>query len=206
MKKEITISFGIFLWLAVWTYVANAQMEEAVVGKPAPDFKLMDTNGKGHALSELKGKVVVLEWNNPDCPFVKKHYSAGNMQELQKAYTGKGVVWFMINSSAPGKQGNYPPEKLNEIAQANEAHPTALLMDPDGSVGRKYGAKTTPHMFVIDQVGTLVYNGAIDDKPSTNSGDIAGAKNYVKEALDETLSGEPISTPSSPPYGCSVKY
>jgi peroxiredoxin len=178
----------------------------AVVGQPAPAFSLTDTNGKPESLADFQGKYVVLEWVNHDCPFVKKHYGSGNMQRLQKKYVDEGVVWLSINSSAPGKQGNYAPVKWNEMSAAAKAVPTAVLLDPEGTVGHAYGAKTTPHMYVIDPKGTLVYAGAIDDKPSTDPDDIAGARNYVEEALGEAMAGKSITTASSTPYGCSVKY
>ncbi|HEY8515310.1 MAG TPA: thioredoxin family protein [Candidatus Binatia bacterium] len=178
----------------------------AVVGQPAPAFTLTDTNGKQHSLADFKGKYVVLEWVNHECPFVKKHYGSGNMQSLQKKYVDQGVVWLSINSSAPGKQGNYPPEKWNEITTEVKAVPTAVLLDPDGTVGRAYGAKTTPHMYIIDPEGTLIYAGGIDDKPSTDPDDIPKAKNYVDLALTEALSGQPVAIASTTPYGCSVKY
>jgi hypothetical protein len=148
----------------------------------------------------------VLEWLNHDCPFVRKHYSSGNMQSLQKKYTELGVVWLSINSSAPGKQGHCTPEKANELTTKHEAAPTAVLLDADGTVGRLYGARTTPHMYVIDAKGTLVYNGAIDDKPSTSTKDVAGAKNHVAAALDAVLAGRSPEVKTSKPYGCSVKY
>ena len=176
------------------------------IGEPAPEFSLNDTQGTSHTLADYKGKLVVLEWTSYDCPFVKKHYSGGNMQKLQKAYTEKGVVWLAINSSAPGKQGNYAPEVWNEMIKAKGAASTAVLLDPDGKVGRQYGAKTTPHMFIIDAQGALIYQGAIDSKRSWNAADIEGAKNYVSEALDAALAGKPVPTASTQPYGCSVKY
>jgi peroxiredoxin len=183
-----------------------ALAQEAQVGKAAPDFTLTDTAGKTHSLSAFKGKVVVLEWTNPDCPFVKKHYDAGNMQNLQKTWTGKDVVWLAVNSSAPGKQGNYPAEKWTSLMKEKNAAPTAVLLDADGKAGKLYGAKTTPHMFVIDQAGLLVYDGAIDDKPSPDPASLKDAKNYVSAALESTLAGKPVETPSTKPYGCSVKY
>lgn len=172
----------------------------------APEFTLNDIAGQQHSLSSYKGKFVVLEWSNPDCPFVKKHYNSGNMQSLQKTYTEKGVIWLTINSSAPGKQGNYPADELANIAKLNNSVPTAILQDLDGKVGRAYGAKTTPHMFVINPDGKLIYQGAIDDNSSPNPEDAKSAKNYVQAALDEAMAGKDVSEPSTPSYGCSVKY
>ena len=175
-------------------------------GKPAPDFRLTDSNGKSHTLSALKGKYVVLEWVNFQCPFVKKHYDSGNMQKLEKTYTKKGVVWLSINSSAAGKSGNYPPGQVNALLKEKGASPTAYLLDGDGKVGRLYGAKTTPQMFVVDPHGTIVYGGAIDDRPTTDGEDVAGAKNYVQEALDLALQGKAPAVAWTKSYGCSVKY
>jgi peroxiredoxin len=176
------------------------------IGKPAPAFSLVDTQGKTNALADFKGKYVVLEWSNYDCPFVKKHYGSGNMQKLQKDYAAKGVAWLTINSSAAGKQGNYPPEKWNEMIKEKGSAATAVLLDPDGKVGRLYGAKSTPHMFVINPDGVLIYMGAIDDQPSFDPATVKTAKNYVQLALDAALAGKPVETPSTQPYGCSVKY
>jgi peroxiredoxin len=176
------------------------------VGQTAPNFALPDTNGKTRNLADFKGKFVVLEWYQPDCPFVRKHYRSGNMQSLQKQYTAKGVVWLSIDSSAPGEQGNYPAERLNEIASNDGAARTALLLDPAGQVGRLYGAKTTPDMYIIDPKGTLVYEGAIDDKRSTDLADVKTATNYVKAALDAAMTGKAVPTSATRPYGCSVKY
>lgn len=179
---------------------------DAVVGQPAPDFTLRDSAGKTRSLGEFKGKVVVLEWVNPECPFVKKHYGSGNMQKLQKTYAAKGVAWLTVNSSAPGKQGHLTPATAGAFVKEQGAAPTAILLDPEGQTGRAYGAKTTPHMYVIDGQGKLVYAGAIDDKPSTDPDDIPGARSYIAESLDALLSGKPITTASTTPYGCSVKY
>ena len=179
---------------------------DAVVGQPAPAFTLTGTDGKPHSLSEYEGKYVVLEWLNHDCPFVRKHYGGGNMQKLQKKWTAQDVVWLSINSSAPGKQGNYPPEEANELTKEKGAAPTAVLLDPDGTVGRAYGARTTPHMFVIDPQGVLIYAGGIDDKPSTDPADVPLARNHVDHALTEALAGKPVTVATSTPYGCSVKY
>lgn len=205
MKRGIFLtllmSAGFFIILSLL-----AQATEAEVGKPAEDFTSTDTNGKSHSLTDYKGKIVVLEWLNHDCPFVKNHYNSGNMQMLQKTYTEKGVIWLSIISSAPGKQGYCTPEEANELTQQKEAAPTAVLLDPDGVVGKLYDAKTTPHMFIINSDGVLVYNGGIDDIRSTKIEDIAKAKNYVQIALDELLAGKQVSIQTSLPYGCSVKY
>jgi len=178
----------------------------AVVGQPAPDFSAKDTSGGTQSLSAYKGKYVVLEWVNFECPFVGKHYGSGHMQKLQKDYTGKGVVWLSINSSATGKQGYYASDKVDALLKQKGAAPSAYLLDTAGAAGRAYGAKTTPHMFIVDPKGTLIYAGGIDDTPSTDQADIATAKNFVSKALDEALAGKPVTTASSQPYGCSVKY
>ena len=180
--------------------------EQVAVGQPAPDFTLSDTMGGTQALSALKGRFVVLEWVNLDCPFVKKHYGTGNMQKLQKQYTEKGVAWLAVSSSAEGKQGNYPPKKWNAMMKDRGAAATAVLLDPDGKVGKLYGAKTTPHLFVINPEGTLIYQGAMDDNPSFEPETVKGAKNYVQAALDSAMAGKPVETPSTQAYGCSVKY
>jgi peroxiredoxin len=186
--------------------VTGTAMAAAVVGQPAPEVTLQDTNGKPTTLSSQKGKWVVLEWVNFDCPFVKKHYGSQNMQKLQKEYTGKGIVWYSINSSAAGKQGHFPADKVNEMIKERGAAATAYLLDPDGKVGQSYGAKTTPHIFIVDPKGTVVYAGGIDDTPTSDPADIAKAKNYVKAGLDEALAGKALSISTSTPYGCSVKY
>jgi peroxiredoxin len=180
--------------------------QEAAVGQPAPDFSLTDTTGGTNTLSAFKGKYVVLEWTNFDCPFVKKHYGSGNMQKFQKTYTEKGVVWLTINSSAPGKQGNYSPDKWNEMIKEKGAAPTAFLLDPDGKVGKMYGAKTTPDMVVINPEGIVIYMGAIDDKPTVNFEDVKTAKNYVAMALDAAMAGKTAEVTTTQSYGCSVKY
>lgn len=196
----------LFATVAGLLLAAGPARAAAVVGQPAPEFTLTDSNGKSHSLASFKGKHVVLEWNNFDCPFVVKHYGSGNMQKLQQAYTGKGVVWLTVNSSAAGKQGHLQPAEVAAKLTERKAAPSAYLLDADGTVGKLYGAKTTPHMFVIDPQGKLVYAGAIDDKPSTDQADIAGARNLVVAALDEALAGKPVSVATSTPYGCSVKY
>lgn len=185
---------------------ASAQMQEAMVGEAAPDFTLTSAKGQEYTLSNYKGKYVVLEWINFECPFVKKHYGVGNMQTLQEMYTEKDVVWLTICSSAPGKQGNFTGDELANRISTQKMMSTAYLVDADGSVGRLYGAKTTPHMFVIDPSGKLIYAGAIDDKPTANPDDVPGAKNYVVGALDAAMAGKEVPTRTSQPYGCSVKY
>lgn len=185
---------------------AGAVGAQVAPGAPAPAFSLPDTQGNTHRLADYAGKVVVLEWINPDCPFVKKHYGAKNMQALQAKYTAQGVAWLAVCSSAPGKQGHYGAEDWNRIRTEQGHAATALLLDPDGQAGRAYGAKTTPHLFVIDGAGTLVYDGAIDDKPSTDPGDIPGARPLLAEAVDAVLAGNPVPVAKTTPYGCSVKY
>lgn len=176
------------------------------VGKAAPEFKAVDTYGKTHALSQYRGKWVVLEWVNHDCPYVRKHYNNNVMQALQKKYAGKGVVWLSIASSAPGKQGHYSNEEANALTKEKGAAPHALLVDASGTVGRMYDARTTPHMFVINPQGTLVYMGGIDDKPTSRAADLKGARPHVDIALQEAMAGKPVSVPTSQPYGCNVKY
>src|SRR5205814_2634237 len=176
------------------------------VGAAAPDFSLPDASGKTHSLSEYKGKYVVLEWFNPECPFVKKHYGSGNMQKLQEEFTGKGVVWLTIDSNAPGTEGNLSAEQAQKVMDSWKTHQTALLLDPESKVARNYGAKNTPNMVVINPDGKIVYEGAIDSKATPNPADIPTSTNYVKAALDQSLAGKPISNPTTKPYGCSVKY
>jgi peroxiredoxin len=192
--------------LAFLTVTSLFAAESPKVGSAAPDFSLADAKGKTHSVSENKGKFVVLEWFNPECPFVKKHYSSGNMQKLQQEYSGKGVVWMSIDSSAPGKEGNLTPEAASKQAADWKMNSTTLLLDPEGKAGQAYGAKNTPHMFVVNPEGQIVYEGAIDSKASTNVADLATATNYVKVALDEAMGGKPVSNANTKPYGCSVKY
>jgi hypothetical protein len=185
---------------------AAPALAEPQIGKAAPDFRLNDVNGRIVSLSDFRGKTVVLEWNNPECPFVKKHYGSGNMQKTQAAATADGVVWLSINSSAVGKQGYMTPDEAKAVTAGQQSRRTAYLLDPKGVVGTGYGAKTTPHMYIINPAGTLVYNGGIDDKPTPNPADINGARNHVLAALSELKAGKPVSVPTSRPYGCSVKY
>jgi len=178
----------------------------AKVGESAPDFTATDSNGKVQKLSDYKGKFVVLEWTNQSCPYTRKHYESGNMQKLQKEWTQKGVVWFTVVSSAPGSQGYVTAEQENDYVKKVNAAPTAVLLDPKGDLGHLYAAKTTPHMFIIDPSGKLIYNGAIDDHPTTDVSDIANSTNYVSQALEQAMSGKPIAEAATRPYGCSVKY
>ena len=188
------------------TSTGDPKATTAALDQKAPDFSLTGIDGKTYRLSEFKGKYVVLEWNNLDCPFVKKYYGGGTMQALQKQYVEKGVVWLTICSSAPGKQGFYEPDQLKAMAAERKLGSTAYLRDVDGAVGHAYGAKTTPHMFVISPEGVLIYAGAIDDKPSTNPDDLKDATNYVQTSLNEAMAGQAIAVKSTASYGCSVKY
>ena len=176
------------------------------VGKPAPDFGLTDLSGKKHDLSDFKGKYVVLEWVNFGCPFVKKHYGTENMQKLQREFVNKDVVWLSICSSALGKQGNETPDAAKSSFQKFGSAASAYLVDGDGKVGKLYGARTTPQMFIVNPEGVLIYAGAIDNKPTPDPATVTNAKNYVKAALDEATTGKNVSTPSTKPYGCSVHY
>ncbi len=178
------------------------------MGKPAPDFKLKGIAGKSEdiKLSDFKGNVVVLEWKNHGCPFVVKHYGSGNMQALQKKYVEKNVIWLSIVSSAPGKQGHQDAEGAKKEFTEHKSSASNVLLDPTGEVGKMYEAKTTPHMFIINKEGTLVYQGAIDDKADTDPKSIPGAKNYVTQALDEVLANKPVTISKTQSYGCSVKY
>src|SRR5205809_2735746 len=176
------------------------------VGAAAPEFSVPDANGKTHSLSEYKGKYVVLEWFNPECPFVKKHYGSDNMQKLQQEYTAKGVVWLTIDSNAPGTEGNLTPDQAQKVMNSWKTKQTALLLDPESKVAKLYGAKNTPNMVVISPEGKIVYEGAIDSKASPNPADIPSSTNYVKNALDESLGGKAVSNAQTKPYGCHITY
>lgn len=179
---------------------------EAVPGKPAPAFEAKDATGKVQKLSDYAGKWVVLEWFNKDCPYVQKHYGSGNMQSLQKTYSDKGVVWLSVNSSAKGKEGYTEPSEAVKVAKEEKSNALAVLLDPTGVVGKAYGAKTTPHMFVVDPKGMVVYAGAIDDNDSSDPSVIAKSKNFVAAALDQGMTGKKIEIASKKPYGCGTKY
>jgi peroxiredoxin len=175
-------------------------------GVAAPPFTASATTGKPVSLADQRGKIVVLEWTNHECPYVRKHYETGNMQALQKEATGQGVVWLSLISSAPGTQGFVSAGEADQLTTTRQAAPTAVLLDPTGAVGKMYGATNTPHMYVIDKAGTLMYAGAIDDRPTTRRGDVQGAQNYVREALQAVAAGQPVKTPVTRAYGCTVKY
>lgn len=186
--------------------VIGVHAQQAEVGTMAPDFKLTDSKGQEHSLSDFKGKYVILEWVNFGCPFVRKHYDSGNMQKLQQKYTDKGAIWLSICSSAPGKQGHYPQAELGSVLKKERLASTAYLIDEEGTVGKMYDAKTTPHMYVINPDGVLIYAGAIDDKRSTNTEDVKNARNYVVEAMKASMDGKEVEKKSTQAYGCSVKY
>lgn len=197
MKRATILLVTMFFALAVFA---------VKVGAPAPDFSGTDSNGQTHGLSDYKGKFVVLEWHNNGCPYTKKHYESGNMQRLQKEWTQKGVVWLTVISSAPGTQGYVTADQENAYMQKMNAAPTAAILDPTGVIGHLYSAKTTPHMFIISPQGQLLYDGAIDDRPTPDQADIPSSKNYVSQALAQAMSGKPVAEATTRPYGCSVKY
>nr|WP_314471859.1 redoxin domain-containing protein [uncultured Sphingomonas sp.] len=191
---------------AIVALAAMPAAAEQTTGQPAGNFRLMDADGKAVTLSQFKGRPVVLEWNNPGCPFVQKHYDSGNMQAAQAKAKAMGAAWLTINSGAPGKQGHMTGAEAKAFLAAQKAQPTAYLLDPQGRVGKGYGAKTTPHMYLIDASGKLVYQGGIDDKPTADKADIPGARNHLLAALGEVKAGKKVSVPEARPYGCSVKY
>jgi peroxiredoxin len=201
-SASISIAMALFVFLFVGLSAGNATR----VGDRAPDFTATDSNGRVHKLSEYQDKFVVLEWTNRGCPYTQKHYNSGNMQRLQREWTSRGVIWLTVISSAPGKQGYVKAAEENAYVKQVNAAPTAVLLDPTGVLGHLYDAKTTPHMFIIDTKGILIYNGAIDDRPTTDLADVNGARNYLSLALEEATSGKPVSAPTTRPYGCSVKY
>jgi len=197
----------LFATLAIGSLLAaNAALAVPTPGQRAPEFRATDIAGKPVALADFKGKYVVLEWNNPHCPFVQKHYDSGNMQSLQKRFGADNVAWLSINSTSPSHRDYMAPDKLATWFRQHNAAPTAVLMDPKGEVGRAYGAKVTPHMYVIDPKGMLVYAGAIDDKRSSNPADVKTATNFVQAALAEARAGKAISIASNSAYGCTIKY
>jgi len=210
MKKWIGIAtllaVGALVFLVNFSARGKKDLSTLRINEPAPAFTLTDPEGTSHSLSDYKGKYVVMEWINHGCPYVQKHYDTGNMQRLQKEMKEKGIVWLSICSSAKGKQGFYTAAEWKNLSKEKGSVAKAVLLDPEGKVGRQYGAKTTPHMFIINPEGTLVYQGAIDDKPTAYKSDVPKAKNYVKTALVESIQGKPVTTSQTPSYGCSVKY
>ena len=197
---------GAPILLGVALVLAGGSHAQQATGKAAGHFRLSDADGKAVSLSDYRGKTVVLEWNNPGCPFVQKHYNSGNMQKTQGAAKAAGAVWLTINSGAPGKQGYMTGPEAKAFVAGAKAQPTAYLLDPQGRVGKGYAAKTTPHLYVIDGKGMLRYQGGIDDRPTANAADIPGARNHVTAALAEIRAGNPVSVAETRPYGCSVKY
>ena len=202
MKRSISR----FIALIAALVLAQAGFARPRIGEKAPDFTATDSNGKTQRLSDYAGKIVVLEWHNRGCPYTQKHYKSGNMQSLQKKWTEQGVVWFTVISSAPGKQGYVTAAEENAFVNEIHASPTAVLLDPTGQLGHLYDAKTTPQIVVINKDRLVVYDGAIDDRPTTDVSDIAGARNYADLALAEVTAGKPVSVAVTRPYGCSVKY
>jgi peroxiredoxin len=202
MKRSILYPILIALLLCAVSKVYSA----VKAGEAAPEFAAAASNGKSYRLSDYRGKYVVLEWHNNGCPYVGKHYKSGNMQRLQKEWTGRGVVWFTILSSAPGKQGYVTASEENEYLSKMQAAPTAALLDATGGIGHQYDAKTSPQMIVINPQGVVIYDGAIDDKPTTDLEDVPGATNYVSLALEQAMAGKEVTTTTTRPYGCSVKY
>jgi len=209
-KNTITRKSALLLTIVAISMLAclpaTSARADVEIGKPAPAFTLPSADGKEVSLESQRGKFVVLEWLNHGCPYVRKHYESDNMQRLQRKFTERGVVWLSIISSAPGKQGHSTPEQALADAKEKGAKPTAVLLDESGTIGRTYGAATTPHMFVIDPTGALVYMGAIDDQPSFAAESLSGAKNFVELALEEVMAGKIVSLPATKPYGCAVKY
>jgi len=202
MKRSSLFPIFILLVICAVPWV----MASPKVGETAPDFTAQASNGKSLHLADYRGKYVVLEWHNNGCPYVGKHYKSGNMQHLQKQWTGRGVVWLTVISSAPGKQGYVTASEENDYLAKMQAAPTAALLDPAGEIGHLYEAKTSPQMVVINPQGVVIYDGAIDDKPTTDLSDVPGATNYVSLALEQAMAGRPVATPATRPYGCSVKY
>ena len=196
-----------FLLSALWALLAaGAAQAAATVGQPAPDFTLKDASGKTVKLSDFRGRHVVLEWTNPGCPFVRKHYNSGNMPATQKEAMDKGVVWLAVNSTEKASSDYLEPGKLVAWMKERQSAPSAMLMDEEGTAGKAYGARTTPHMYIVDPQGRLIYAGGIDSIPSARADDIRKATNYVRQGLGEALAGKAVSAATTQPYGCTIKY
>jgi peroxiredoxin len=206
LRRQVVTFFTFIRTLIGMLFAANFAFAAAVVGQQAPEISLTDTSGKNVRLSDFKGKHVVLEWNNPGCPFVRKHYNTANMQTLQKEAAGKGIVWLAVNSTEKSHQDYMTPAALGKWMVEQKATPTATLMDEAGDAGKTYGARTTPHMYLINPQGVLIYAGGIDSIPSASVDDIKTATNYVRQTMNEVVAGKPVSMPTTRPYGCSVKY
>jgi peroxiredoxin len=206
MSKLTVPRRSLLLGSAALALAPAAAFATSDLGKPAPAFSAVDSNGKTWSLAELKGKVVVLETTNQDCPYVRKHYGSRNMQTQQREAAAKGVVWLTVASSAPGEQGHVTAAEANQLTKTRNAAPTAFLLDPQSRIARAYGATVTPHMYIVDAAGLLVYRGGIDSIPSSSVSDVPKAKQYVRLALDEVLTGKPVSEASTRPYGCTLKY
>ena len=203
--RRDVLAVGLFGTAALLA-MPSVALAQASVGAQAPSFATVDSNGRAVSLADFKGKTVVLEWTNHQCPYVGKHYRGNNMQALQKKWTAQNVVWLSVISSAPGTEGYVTGDRANKLTTNRDAAPTAVLLDPKGAVGHAYGARTTPHMYIISGDGKLLYAGGIDDKQSASIEDLKGARNYVDQALSEIAQGKPVSVSTSRPYGCSVKY
>ena len=205
-RREFLVGTGVVVAAGLMGSLTDQARAAATVAQPAPPFSATTSSGGRVQLTDHLGKVVVLEWTNHDCPYVRKHYESGNMQVLQKDAAAKGVVWLTLISSAPGTQGYVTAAQANELTAKRQAAPAAVLFDPEGTIGKLYKATVTPHMYVIDAKGVLVYAGAIDDRPTTRQADIQGAQNYVRAALEAVLAGQAVKTPLTRAYGCTIKY
>lgn len=205
-RRDVLILAGTTALIGAASGLVKPAFAAANPGVAAPAFSLTDSNGKVHALKDYQGKTVILEWTNHLCPYVAKHYGTENMQALQRETTGNGMIWLSIISSAPNTQGYVEPAEANKLTVDRKAAPTAVLFDPKGGVGRSYDARVTPHMYIVDAKGTLVYMGGIDDKPTTDWDDVKTAKNYVRAALGDMANGRPVAETVTRAYGCTVKY
>jgi peroxiredoxin len=204
--RHLVRAFAIAAAVMALVGPGSAFAQGPAIGAPAPAFSGTDHDGKAIDLSDYRGQFVVLEWHNNGCPYVKKHYDAGNMQKLQQEWTGRNVAWLTIISSAPGLQGYVTPEQSRAYMAEKKGAQTAVVLDPSGTIARAYNAKVSPQMVIIDPKGTLIYDGAIDDKPTSRRTDIEGAENYVVKALEEAMAGKPVTNPTNRPYGCTIKY
>lgn len=206
-RREALAGFAATLGIAgLPVLLASRAFANPQTGVPAPDFSATDSRGRAHTLSSYRGKTVVLEWTNHECPYTVKHYATGNMQALQRTVTEGGSIWLSVISSRPGSQGYVEGPEADKLTKERKASPTAVILDPKGDLGRLYGAATTPHMYVINRDGVLVYMGGIDDQPSSSHTSVQRARNYVREAVDALAAGRPVAVASARPYGCSVKY